>query len=352
MELYIFNQSDRRLAGIIEAYEYLRWTRRYSTCGSFELKAMATDDNLAMLKIGNILWKNDDEEAGLIEFVELTMLENEFVLVSGRFATSLLARRIVYGRYKLTGDLSAALGLLINGNIIAPEKPERKINNIEYVSSILGISVNTQTSYKNLMSAVTDLCYAADVGIKTTFDPKPGVFTIVPYMGGDSNAIFSREYENIIDQIFTQSMGEYATFALVGGEGEGSERTLVTVGGGAGEELYEIFVDAKDLRQEDFPNDYEDVLVYRGQQRLTESAMVEAFDATINQYGNLSYKTDFDIGSKIQAVSKKWGVHLEARITEIEESYDREGMSLSVTFGKPLLTLAERLKNMGEGGNA
>ena len=94
MELYIFNQSDRQLAGIIEAFEYLRWTRRYSRCGSFELKAVATDENLAMLQIGNILWKNDDEEAGLIEFVQLTMQEQEFIVVSGRFATSFLARRI------------------------------------------------------------------------------------------------------------------------------------------------------------------------------------------------------------------------------------------------------------------
>jgi hypothetical protein len=37
-------------------------------------------------------------------------------------------------------------------------------------------------------------------------------------------------------------------------------------------------------------------------------------------------------------------VSLNARITEIEESYDRDGMSLSVTFGKPLLTLSQRLK--------
>ncbi len=72
--------------------------------------------------------------------------------------------------------------------------------------------------------------------------------------------------------------------------------------------------------------------------------MVQAFDATVNQYGNLKYKTDFDIGSKIQTVSKHWGVSLSARITEIEESYDRDGMSLGVTFGKPLLTLAQKLK--------
>lgn len=34
---------------------------------------------------------------------------------------------------------------------------------------------------------------------------------------------------------------------------------------------------------------------------------------------------------------------MTARITEIDEYYDREGMSLNVIFGKPMLTLNEKL---------
>ena len=240
--------------------------------------------------------------------------------------------------------MGAAIGQLIQKNLINPNDASRKIAGITYVGAALNVPVNTQTSYRNLMDAVTDLCDAADVGIKTVFDPTTGIFSIVPYWGADSNAVFSKEYENIIDQVFTQSVADYASFALVGGEGEGAGRIIVPVGGGSGEDRYEIFVDAKDLRAEDFPNNYTDTLIFRGQQKLAELAMVEAFDATVNQYGNLSYKVDFDIGSKIQAVSKRWGVSLSARITEAEESYDREGMSLAVTFGKPLLTLAQKLK--------
>ena len=347
MELYVFHQNNRQLGGIIEAYEYLRWTRRYSRCGSFELKAIATDTNLSLLKIGNILWKNDDEESGLIEFVELTGSDREFIQVNGRFATSFLARRIVLGTETLSGDLGAAIRQLVDSNLINPSNTSRKINGITCETAVLGVSVNTQTSYRNLMDAVTGFCDAASVGIKTVFNPKTGLFTIVPYLGGNSQAVFSREYENIIEQIFTQSVVDYATFALVAGEGEGAARTRVTVGGGEGEARYEIYVDARDLREEDFPGKYNDALVFRGQSKLAESAMVQAFDVTVNQYGNLTYKVDFDIGSRIQAVSKHWGLSLNARITEIEESYDREGMSLSAVFGKPLLTINEKLRIFG-----
>ena len=98
------------------------------------------------------------------------------------------------------------------------------------------------------------------------------------------------------------------------------------------------------MRSEDFPGGYEAALLFRGNNKLAEQAMVRAFDVTVNQYGNLKYKVDFDLGNMIRAVSKRWGIAMTARITSVEESYDRDGMSLSVVFGKPLLTLSEKLK--------
>ena len=86
MELFVFG-ADRALSGIVESYEYLRWTRRYVRCGSFELIAIATPENLALLKEGSILQKPGDDEAGIIERVELTQTDREIIAASGRFAT-------------------------------------------------------------------------------------------------------------------------------------------------------------------------------------------------------------------------------------------------------------------------
>ena len=346
MQLYIFNQENRHLTGIIEAFEYLRWTRSYSQCGNFELKAIATYDNIALLQIGNILWKNDDEEAGVIEFVELTMLEQEFITVSGRFATSFLARRIIWGTEILSGDLAGAVSQLLGNHLLNPADPERRISGINFMPEVLGISVNTQVSYRNLLDTICSFCETADVGIKTVFSPATGTFKIVLYHGSETQAVFSKEYENIIEQVFTQSVIDYASIALVGGEGEGSDRVLAATGSGNGEERYEVFVDARDLQSEDFPGDYAAALVFRGQARLAELVKVESFDVTVNPYGNLRYKTDFDLGSMIRAVSKRWNLTLTARITEIEENYDHDGLSLNVTFGKPLLTLSQKLKGV------
>jgi hypothetical protein len=346
VELYIFT-ADRKVAGIIESFEYLRWTRRYSRCGAFELKAIATSENLSLLQIGNFLWKNDDSEAGVIEFVEYTQGEQEYVTVSGRFLTGLLSRRIIWTTETLKGDIAVVVGQLLNNHLLNPTDTNRTMTDIAYSAITLGVAVNTQISYKNLMDAVCDLCDNADIGIRTEFNPNDGAIIITLYRGAETSAVFSKEYENVIEQVFTRSLAEYANVALVGGEGEGSARQFVTVGSGSGIERREVWVDAKDLQSADFPTRYLDALIFRGQSRLAELAPIQAFDSVVNQYGNLKYKSDFDIGSRVRAESVKWGVSITARITEIAETYDRDGLSLEVTFGKPLLTLAEKLNREG-----
>ena len=72
--------------------------------------------------------------------------------------------------------------------------------------------------------------------------------------------------------------------------------------------------------------------------------MAHSFDAEVNPHGNLRYKVDFDLGQVVTVLSKKWGVTLAARITEIEESYDASGQTLNIVFGKGVLSLLQKLK--------
>lgn len=336
--------NTRQLIGVVESFEYLRWTRRYSQCGAFELKAIATPDNIALLVLGHLLWKSDDEEVGIIEHLEMNQADKETITVSGRFATSLLARRIIWGTETLSGELSACALQLINNHLITPSDTNRQIAGVAFTSPALGVTVNTQVSCKNLMDTITELCDASDRGIKTAFDPSTGNLTITLYDGAVSQAVFSREYENLTSQIYTQSAVEYANTALIGGEGEGTSRVLASIADTNGEARREVFVDAKDLRQEDLGAGYTNALLYRGQNKLSELSMAHSFDAEVNPHGNLRYKVDFDLGQVVIVLSQKWGVTLAARITEIEESYDASGQSLNIVFGREALSLLQKLK--------
>ena len=344
MELYIYN-SDRELTGIMESFEYLRWTRRYSQCGSFELKAIATPENTALLQEGNYIWKNDDEEAGIIEHLELSQTEKEIITASGRFATSFLSRRIVWQTEKLSGDLSSCVEQLLNNNLISPTDTVRKIDSITFSSPNLSVPVSTQISYRNLMDAVTELCGASEVGVKTVFTPASRIFAVTLYKGAASQAVFSKEYENLTEQSYTESATDYANTALIGGEGEGTGRTFAAITSGSGENRREIFVDAKDLQAADFGIGYTDALIFRGQSKLSEQAIRYSFDTSVNPHGNLTYKTDFDLGQTVQVISKAWGVSMTTRITEVEETYDADGLSISVVFGRSELTIAQKIRS-------
>jgi hypothetical protein len=349
MELYVFN-DQRRLSGVVESFEYLRWTRRYSACGSFTLKAIVSSENAALLGVGNWVWKNDDDEVGIIEQLSLSQAEKETIEASGRFATGLLARRIVWGTETCNGCLSDCIAQLVNNHLISPADESRAIPNITFSSPVVAAVVRTQISYTNLLDAVEELLQAADVGVKTVFDPKTGSLTITLYQGGASHAVFAREYENILNQNYAQSRMDYADTVLVAGEGEGTERETITILGASGIERRELYVDARDLRSADFPGNYDAALLYRGQEKLAEHAMINAFDAEVNVHANLRYKVDYDLGQTVTIHARKWGVTTTARITEITESYDENGLSLDIVFGRGLLTLAQQLK--GRGANA
>lgn len=141
------------------------------------------------------------------------------------------------------------------------------------------------------------------------------------------------------------SQVEIVCLAIVDGEGEGADRTFVAIASGSGEARHEIFIDAKDLRKDDFGADYIDTLIFRGQSKLNEQTFRYSFDTSVNPHGNLSYKTDYDLGQTVKVISKAWGVSMTTRITEIVETYDANGQSVSVVFGKAELTIAQKIRS-------
>ena len=345
MELYVFG-TDRSLLGVIEAYEHLQWTRRYSACGSFTLRAIADANNLTLLRMGHFLWKNDDAEAGIIDHIELNAQEQEYITISGRFATGLLARRIIWQTELLQGSISTAIAQLLANHVIAPSDPDRTIQGVAFASSPLSQIVTTQVSYRNLLTTVEDLCAACDVGLRTSFDPITRLLTVMLYEGRETSAVFSREFENLTEQAYTHSARDYACVALVGGEGEGELRTMVTSGSAIGLGRYEVFVDAKSLRSEDFGEGYAAALIQHGDVRLKELGMARSFDATLHNQGNLRYRADFDLGDFVTVVSPRWGISMRTRIAEIEETYGADGRHIDIVLGRGALTLAQKLKGV------
>ena len=97
MEIYVFDKN-LNFIDTIDQYTSLQWIRRYHTAGRFELHCPITSHNISTLARNNLIWKQDSNEVGIIEYRRLYTDENgkEIITVVGRMLTSILDRRILY----------------------------------------------------------------------------------------------------------------------------------------------------------------------------------------------------------------------------------------------------------------
>ena len=362
MELYVF---DRELnpVGILDSFFSLRWIRRYHQAGEFELHCPLNVHTLELLQRGNIIWKQGDEEAGFIKYRQLGQdaQGQETLVIKGDFLTGYLDRRIIWGQEILNTTAEVAMRTLVEKHAISPADVDRAIPLLE-LGELQNFDevVDYQTSYKNLLEEIEKISNLSGLGYRVVVDLPAKQLLFQVYKGRDLTAgqsanppaIFSNEFENVLEQEYIDSLHNYRNVALVAGTGEGVDRKLITVGTGMGLNRFELFVDARDLREEDEEGnpiqeaDYLEMLKSRGQSKLAECADLQTFESRINVRSNLRYKEDFDLGDIVTCISKKWGVTINARITEVEEIYEQDGFSLNVTFGNSVPTLIDKIKQV------
>ena len=130
------------------------------------------------------------------------------------------------------------------------------------------------------------------------------------------------------------------------GAGEGDARTVVIVDLSAGEEVRELYVDAKDIQLEDGVTDeeYKALLYQRGLEKLAECPRVESFEGDGEDVENFAYMVDWDLGDIVTVQYTHLGITMHERVTEIEEVYEKGAATYTPTFGS---ALPEKL-NLGD----
>lgn len=362
MELYVFDR-ELNFIGLLDNFFSLQWVRRYHRAGEFELHCPLNTHTLELLQRENIIWKQGDHEAGYIKYRQLGQdaQGQEVLIVKGDFLIGYLDRRIIWGQEILNTTAEVAMRTLVEKHAISPVDVARAIPLLELDEpKNFDEVVDYQTSYKNLLEEIEKISNLSGLGYRIAVDLSTRKLVFQVYKGrnltaGQSTnppAIFSSEFENVLDQQYVDSLHNFRNVALVAGAGEGVDRKLITVGTGMGLDRFELFVDARDLREEDEEGnpiqeaDYLEMLKSRGQSKLAECADLRTFECKINPFSNLRYKEDFDLGDIVTCTGKKWGVTIDVRITEVEEVYEQDGFSLNVTFGNSIPTLIDKLKQV------
>lgn len=339
MEIRIYNPDLYRI-GQIENQTSLIWTRKFFEAGDFEIHAPITAKNLELLKAGNIISIKGAKEAGVIEDIEKEeSYASNGITVKGRFLSSYTDRRIIKGK--------------VNYNNVAIEVVMRDLlNNCEAIplvelGELHGFSpqISFQATYKNLQSVLVKLAKYGLIGYRFTpdfinhkiiFDTMQGVDRSFS-QSKNSRVIFSENYNNLSNAVYKYNDQQLKTVAIVGGQGEGAARIIVTVGDGSGLDRREIFVDAHDISPGDLTiEQYKELLRQRGLEELNTNIAAESLECETSPEINFTYKKDYDLGDIVTVKKRSWGLYINKRITEIQEVYENGGCYIAPTLGDPL----------------
>ena len=344
--LPIIADSNFNKLGVIDDYKSLIWTTRYYEHGDFEL---CTGVNLlycTFFEVGNYVIRNDDENVGIIEKVEIQITEEdeEILIASGRFLTQILARRIIATQTQVSGLVSNCIYRLINDAIINPTIAARKINNFTIGNYTGTDTMEAQYTGKNLYDVISGLCLQYGLGLKVTLnDNNQFVFNL--YKGVDRSynqsdnpyVVFSDKYENLLNTQYQKDASNIVTNVLAAGEGEGSERKMIWVTNGdpSGLNRYEFFDDSRNISSnngEISESEYMQQLAEAGRENLTsyDSAFAGNVDFT-----NVDFKNEVNIGDIVTIDDSRLNSYFNVRIIEVIESIGEDGKySLIPTFGE------------------
>lgn len=340
MNIYILNTSYEPVA-VIDAFKSLIWTKRYYTCGDFELYIPADENLLQYLQNDYFIMRDDDDSAMIIERLEIqTDVENgDYYIVSGRSIESVLARRIVMWQTIInTTDVIQGLKQLIVAHTGQGDSSDYRSIPGLVIDDSLTVSENliTQITGDVLLDAVSSICQRFGIGMKMVLSGS--ALTVSFYQGSEVDVIFSPEFDNMINSHYLRDYTDLANYAIVAGEGEGTSRVQIAVPATtttpSGFALREMYVDARDLSTNDGAitnQNYVQFLTERGKEKLAEREIVQSFEAEIEPQTSFVYKPDYNLGD-IVTVTNEYGVTANPRIVEIIESWDDTGYTAIPTF--------------------
>ena len=352
MEPIVLDTDCTPLA-VFDVYQSLIWTECYCEYGDFEIYTNADSTVRELFTQNRYLKMKGSDRVMIIETIKTTSdVENgDMITVTGRSLESILERRIIWGQTTLSGNFQNGIKKLLDQNVISPDLTIRKINNFIFQPSddpkITDLTVSAQFTGDNLYDAIKALCDARGVGFKITLSDD-GNFVFSLYSGADRSynqsenpyVIFSPKLENVINTEHTKSNANFKNIALVAGEGEGADLKSIwfipkaqVLSGLIRRELY---VDARDISSSSgdislSDDDYTELLMERGKEKLIEYTEEESFDGQIESGRVFEYGRDFFLGDIVQLSDGK-NVNSRLRTVSVTRSRNADGTEVYPKF--------------------
>lgn len=364
--------SDLATVGIIDTAKSIIWHSKYFGVGDFEIYVQATTENVALLQAGNFVTRPDDLEVGIIEEISIAANEQDGIMItaSGRFAKSLLDRRLIYklsGKSNtptiLRGNVETEVRRVVAENAIdCPFDSRRNIpllalGDVAGLPQIIvnenGAAAQKQVSYGNLLEYTDALLQEYGLASTVILDEEAGKLLYVIYAGvdrsvdnaaGNDPIVFSKDFDNLTSSSYQYNAAAEKNVALIGGAGEGVERFYSLLAGThSGLQRREMWVDAASLNrtykdENDVEQTYSDaeysaMLNAAGKQSLAEHTTTETFDSTIDiQHSTWQYNRDFALGDIVTTQNDDIGKYINVRLREVLEVQDENGYAIEANI--------------------
>ena len=339
MQIYVLG-DDYSPVFVIDSFTSLIWTKRFFDCGDFELYISADKKLLDYIHEDSLLIRDDDDSVMVVETLRIsTDAENgDYFIFSGRSLESILYRRIFLSQFIVSDTtINSAVQKMVT-NCTTTNRPSETYRQIPGLTvdndNVIEKEISCQFTGQTLLDGIISICQPDGIGIKMVISGNDLVLSF--HKGNENGIVFSNEFDNIISSAYEYDTTNYATYLEIAGEGEGKNRryagmfvnpTRPAYIRDSGLKLREKYVDARDISSNDGEIDnyeYYSMLIARGHEKLSEYEVVQTFECEIEPRIQYVYKRDYDLGDIVKA-ENDYGIQVDARITEIIESWDNEG---------------------------
>lgn len=368
IEYVEIRDESTQLLGIVDTAKSIIWRSVYFGVGDFEIYAKASPEIVELLQSDRLVTRPDDLEVGIIESIHIANdpQDGKMVTAAGRFAKSLLDRRLIYN---LSGTVNKAT--ILQGNVETEVRrviaenaiscafdsrrniPQLALGDVAGLPHIIvdenGAAAQKQVSYENLLTYTDELLQEYGLGATVILDEDAGLLRYIIYAGADRSwdneagndpVIFSRDFDNLAESEYEYNAATEKNVALIGGAGEGVERFYSLVAGAqTGLQRRELWVDASSLNRtykddSDTEHTYTDseyrtMLNAEGAQKLNANQITEGFAGSISLQNSFwKYNRDFALGDIVTTQDEDIGKYVVVRLREVLEVQDENGYSI------------------------
>lgn len=368
IEYVEIRDENTDIVGIIDAATSIIWHSVAFGVGDFEIYAQATRENIEMLQVGCYVTRTDDLEVGIIEAIDISEEARDGMMITatGRFAKSLLDRRLIYnlsGKVNtptiLRGNVEEEVRRVVAENAIYCKFDTRRNIPILALGDLSGIplqivdaegkAAQKQVSHENLLAYTDEVLAEYGLSATVVLDTEAKKLRYIVYAGVDRSAdnaagnepiVFGTDFDNLSSSSYKLDAATEKNAVLVGGEGEGVERFYSFVAGAqAGLQRREMWLDASSINtkykdadeneQTYSDTEYKAMLDAAGAQALAQHVIAETFDGTMDiTHSPWLYNRDFALGDIVTVQNNEIGKYVNVRLREVLEVQDESGYTI------------------------